>query len=261
VKDPALDDLPPIGALSEARALRKSFGARQVLDGVDLSVCEGEISVVLGGSGSGKSTLLRCLMGLEQPDGGTVRLLGKDLDACSPDTRMRLMLRTGMLFQFGALFDSMTVEQNVAFALRHVLKRPEDEIAHKVREKLLMVGLKDVGDLYPSQLSGGMRKRVALARAIAHQPKILFVDEPTTGLDPIMSDTIHQLILQLRDRLGMTVFCITLDLRAAFFLADRIAMLYRGRIISSGTPDEMRRETNPVVRQFVTASTHGPVLP
>ena len=169
------------------------------------------------------------------------------------------MMDTGVLFQFGALFDSMTVGENVGFALRHVQHRPEEEIRKLCRENLLMVGLKNVEDLYPAQLSGGMRKRVALARAIAHQPRLLFVDEPTTGLDPVMSDQINELILQLNARLGVTVLCITHDLAAAFKLADHMAMIVEGRIAASGTPAELRACEDPVVRQFLSASAHGPL--
>lgn len=259
----AAAELRPAGGevLVEAADLWRSFGGAPVLEGVDLRVHAGEVLVVLGGSGSGKSTLVRHLLGLERGDRGRVRLLGHDTSRLSTDAHARLMMQIGMLFQFGALFDSMTVEENVGFALRHVLHRPEAEIAAVVREKLLLVGLKNVGHLYPSNLSGGMRKRVALARAIAHEPRLLFVDEPTAGLDPVMSDTINELILQLRDRLGMAVLCITHDLGAAFRIADRIAMLYQGRIIAEGPPEAIRENPDPVIRQFVSGRAHGPITP
>jgi phospholipid/cholesterol/gamma-HCH transport system ATP-binding protein len=170
-----------------------------------------------------------------------------------------LMLQVGMLFQFGALFDSMTVGENVGFALRYVQRKPEEEIERRVRENLALVGLSDVEALYPAQLSGGMRKRVALARAIAHKPKLLCVDEPTTGLDPIMSDTINELILQMREKLGVTVLCITHDLGAAFKIADRIAMVYEGKIAAFGTPAELRASPHAAVQQFISASAHGPL--
>jgi phospholipid/cholesterol/gamma-HCH transport system ATP-binding protein len=238
----------------------KSFGPRAVLRGVDLGVPPGKITVVLGGSGSGKSTMLRLLLGLEAYDAGSVRLFGREVRQLGRDEYRELMLRVGMLFQFGALFDSMTVGDNVGFALEHVQHLPEDEIRERIRENLLMVGLKNVEDLYPAQLSGGMRKRVALARAIAHKPRFLCVDEPTTGLDPIMSDTINELILQMRDRLGATVLCITHDLTAAFKIADRIAYLFQGRILFCGTPDEVRACEDPIVRQFISGSAHGPIV-
>ena len=247
--------------LVEARNLWRAFEGAPVLEGVDLEVRAGEVLVVLGGSGSGKSTLVRHLLGLERADRGQVHLLGQEMGALSPDAHVRLMMQIGMLFQFGALFDSMTVAENVGFALRHVLRRPEEEIRTIVREKLLLVGLKNVEHLYPGALSGGMRKRVALARAIAHDPRLLFVDEPTAGLDPVMSDTINELILQLRERLGMAVLCITHDLEAAFRIADRIAMLYQGRILATGTPEEIRAHTDPVIGQFVSGRAHGPITP
>ncbi len=239
------------------RGVEKSFGDRQVLNGVDLEVPPGKVTVVLGGSGSGKSTLLRILLGLEGYDRGSVRLLGREVKGLSASASNALMMELGVLFQFGALFDSMTVGENVCFALRYVQKRPMDEIANRCRENLLMVGLKNVENLYPAQLSGGMRKRVALARAIAHEPRVLFVDEPTTGLDPVMSDQINELILQLNERLGVTVLCITHDLTAGFKLADHMAMLFEGRMVATGTPTEMLACEDPIVRQFLSASAHG----
>jgi phospholipid/cholesterol/gamma-HCH transport system ATP-binding protein len=237
----------------------KSFGDRPVLEGVSLELRRGEITVVIGGSGCGKSTLLRVLLGLERYDRGDVRLLGREVGTLTRAESSELMLQVGMLFQFGALFDSMTVAENVGFALRYVRRLPDAEIAERVRENLRLVGLKDVESLYPAQLSGGMRKRVALARAIAHKPSLLCVDEPTTGLDPIMSDTINELILQMRERLGVTVLCITHDLGAAFKIADRIAMLYQGKVAAFGTPDELRASPDPAVQQFVSGRAHGPI--
>ncbi|MAE94875.1 MAG: ABC transporter ATP-binding protein [Deltaproteobacteria bacterium] len=239
--------------------VEKSFQGEPLLRGLDLEARAGEVTVVLGGSGGGKSTTLRILLGLESYDAGSVRLLGREVrDLGRVETR-ELMMQVGMLFQFGALFDSMTVEENVGFALRHTRGWQRAEIADLVRETLLMVGLKDIQGRYPSELSGGMRKRVALARGIAHNPRLLLVDEPTTGLDPIMADTISELILQMRDRLGVTVLCITHDLGAAFKIADRIAFLYQGRVIESGSPDELRASTHEVVRQFLSGSAHGPI--
>jgi len=232
-----------------------------VFRGLDFAARRGELTTVIGGSGSGKSTLLRVLLGFEPYQRGSVRLLGQEVSDLGPEEHTNLMMHLGMLFQFGALFDSMTVYENVSFALRHVLRRPEAEIRRTVRENLLLVGLKQVEHLVPSQLSGGMRKRVALARAIAHQPDLLLVDEPTTGLDPIMAETINELILQLRERLGVTVLCITHDIHAAFKIADRIGMLYQGRIVESGTPDEMRASSHEVVQQFLAGSAHGPISP
>jgi phospholipid/cholesterol/gamma-HCH transport system ATP-binding protein len=232
-----------------------------VFRGLDFAARRGELTTVIGGSGSGKSTLLRVLLGFEPYQRGSVQLLGQEVSDLGPEEHTNLMMHLGMLFQFGALFDSMTVYENVSFALRHVLHRPEAEIRRTVRENLLLVGLKQVEHLVPSQLSGGMRKRVALARAIAHQPDLLLVDEPTTGLDPIMAETINELILQLRERLGVTVLCITHDIHAAFKIADRIGMLYQGRIVESGTPEEMRASSHEVVQQFLAGSAHGPISP
>lgn len=237
----------------------KSFGDREVLKGVDLVARPGGITVVVGGSGCGKSTLLRILLGLEPYDGGSARLLGQEVRDLGRHEARDLMMEVGMLFQFGALFDSMTVAENVGFALRYNRGLGNNEIRDVVRENLLMVGLKNVEDLYPSQLSGGMRKRVALARAIAHHPRLLLVDEPTTGLDPIMADTINELILQMRDRLGVTVVCITHDIGAAFRIADHLAMLYQGKVIESGAPEAMKNSANDVVRQFLSGSAHGPI--
>ena len=239
----------------------KSYGGVPVLEGLCLRVRRGVISVVLGGSGSGKSTMLRLLLGLEEYDRGSVQLLGHEVKAATRGEHAELMMQLGMLFQFGALLDSMSVYDNVGFALRHVRHMPEDQIRQIVRENLLMVGLKEVEDLLPSQLSGGMRKRVALARAIAHQPKLLLVDEPTSGLDPIMADTIIELILQMRERLGVTVLCITHDIGAAFRIADQISLLYRGRVIEGGTPDQIRESSNGVVQQFIAGRAHGPITP
>lgn len=250
--------------LTEMAALQdvwKSFDERAVLEGLSLAAQPGEVTVLLGGSGCGKSTALRVLLGLETYDKGSVRLMGREVGELGRADYKELMLRVGMLFQFGALFDSMTVSENVGFALRNVRRMQDEEIRHVVRENLLMVGLKDVEDLFPSQLSGGMRKRVALARAIAHQPDLLLVDEPTTGLDPIMADTINELIMQMNDRLGVTVLCITHDIGAAFKIANRIAVMYQGRVIAMGKPDEVRACEDPVVQQFVRGRAHGPIEP
>jgi phospholipid/cholesterol/gamma-HCH transport system ATP-binding protein len=244
-------------AHASLRDVWKKFGERPVLEGVSLDLRPGEVTVVIGGSGCGKSTLLRILLGLETYDRGSVRLFGREMKALSRPEQADLMGQVGMLFQFGALFDSMTVGENVGFALRYVQRRSDAEIAERVRDNLALVGLPDVEQLYPAQLSGGMRKRVALARAIAHKPSLLCVDEPTTGLDPVMSETINELILSMRDKLGVTVLCISHDLAAAFRMADRIAMIDKGRIAAFGTPDEVRACDDPAVQAFVAASTHG----
>lgn len=243
------------GEIARLSGVCKSFGARQILQGVTLEAPPGKITVVLGGSGCGKSTTLRILLGLESYDAGSVRLLGRELKQLSARERNALMLQpgVGVLFQFGALFDSMTVEENVAFALRHVQRLPEKEIRARCEEKLQLVGMENTGGLKPAQLSGGMRKRAALARALAHEPRILFVDEPTTGLDPLMSATINALILRLNKQLGVTVLCITHDISAAFSLADHMALLAEGRICAAGTPEQMRANQAPEVRRFLDA--------
>lgn len=237
------------------QGVHKAFGARPVLRGVDLEVASGRVTVVLGGSGSGKSTLMRILLGLESYDAGSVRLLGREVRKLSRQGARQLMLEVGVLFQFGALFDSMTVGDNVGFALRYVQGLSEQEVCARSLENLSLVGLEGVETLYPAQLSGGMRKRVALARAIAHQPRLLFVDEPTTGLDPLSSRAINRLILELNEKLGVTVLCITHDISAAFRLADRMALLHEGRMIASGAPEQMRASDDPVVRGFLDAAS------
>jgi phospholipid/cholesterol/gamma-HCH transport system ATP-binding protein len=251
----APDDAPPARVVG----LHKAFDGRPVLEGVDLEVQRGQISVVLGGSGCGKSTLVRILLGLESYDAGSVKLFGDEMSALGRDAQREAMMHVGMLFQGGALFDSMTVGENVAFALRHVRHLPDDAIRRICRDNLLLVGLKNVEGLYPSQLSGGMRKRVALARAIAHEPEMLFVDEPTAGLDPVMAATISELILQLRERIGVSVLCITHDMTSTYQIADRVALLYQGVVHAEGTPDEFRDHPDPVVRQFVEGRAHGPI--
>ncbi|MDJ0788453.1 MAG: ATP-binding cassette domain-containing protein [Myxococcota bacterium] len=248
----------PIHASLEG--VTKSFGDRPVLEGVDLEVPAGGITVVMGGSGSGKTTAMRLLLGLEEPDRGRACLFGQEVSH-SGRLHNEQMLRIGALFQFGALFDSMTVAENVGFALRYVRGLGDAEIASRVRDHLLMVGLKDIEHLYPAQLSGGMRKRVALARAIAHEPELLMVDEPTTGLDPIMKNTIVELILQMRDRLGVTVLCITHDVAAAFRMADHMAMLIHGRVAAAGDPQSVRESPDEAVRQFLSGGSFGPIEP
>ncbi len=239
--------------------LHKSFGKKSVLRGINLHVERGESMVVIGGSGSGKSVLLKHIIGLLRPDKGQVIIDGTDITKLNEKELYEMRKRFGMLFQGAALFDSMTVWENVAFALiRHTGMSPKEarEIAS---EKLKLVGLTGVEDLMPSELSGGMKKRVGLARAIAHEPEIILYDEPTTGLDPIMADAINDLIINLREKLKVTSVTITHDMKSAYKIADTIAMLYDGRIIHSGTPEEIRNSDNPVVRQFVTGSATGPI--
>jgi phospholipid/cholesterol/gamma-HCH transport system ATP-binding protein len=239
--------------------LHKSFHSQPVLDGVSLEIPRGEIFAIMGGSGEGKTVLLKHLIGLLSPDRGSIFVDGVDI--CRLD---RLELREvrkkfGMLFQGAALFDSMSVGDNVAFPLREHTKLKEREIRSRVRSMLSDVGLHGVEGKFPSELSGGMSKRVGLARALALEPEIVLFDEPTTGLDPIMSDVINQLILTTQKRIGITFVIISHDVKGTFELADRIAMLHKGKIVGQGTPGEMREDPNPVVRQFLAGSSQGPV--
>jgi phospholipid/cholesterol/gamma-HCH transport system ATP-binding protein len=245
-------------AVIAVRDLWTRLGERWVHRGVTLEVQPGESVAVIGGSGSGKSTLLRVMIGLEDPERGEVVVDGVRMNRATKPEIYGLMSRVGVLFQFGALFDSLTVWENVAFALR---KEGLSEVERRrvAIEKLKMVGLRDVEDLVPAQLSGGMRKRAALARAIAHEPEILFCDEPTAGLDPVLSDVITELILQMRDRLGVTTVTITHDLRSAYKLAERIALLYEGQVLVCESPERIRASENPIVRQFVEGRAQGPL--
>ena len=246
-----------------AKGLKKSFGRKIVLDGFDLEVASGESIVVIGGSGSGKSVFLKCLLGLMQPDVGSIVIDGDAMTASTRTVRDRIRRKMGMLFQGGALFDSLTVWENVAFALNErrngppVSRRQARELAV---EKLGAVGLgSDIADLSPAELSGGMQKRVALARAIAAEPEILLFDEPTTGLDPIMADAINNLILASVQRLGATAVSITHDMASARKIASRIAMLYQGRIIWDGPAADIDSSGNPYLDQFVHGRSEGPI--
>jgi phospholipid/cholesterol/gamma-HCH transport system ATP-binding protein len=243
----------------EIRGLSKRFGKKVVLDGLDLTVPEGKNTVVIGGSGTGKSVLIKCVVGLLRADAGEIRIDGEDVTKMDERELVRVRRKFGMLFQGSALFDSLNVEDNVAFALRRLHRYPEHQIPNVVEEKLAMVGLRDIQHLMPAELSGGMKKRVGLARAIASEPEILLYDEPTTGLDPIMADVINDLVIRLRESLGVTSISITHDMASAYKIADYIAMLYKGRIIEVGTPDEIRHSANPVVSQFVEGRAHGPI--
>jgi len=239
--------------------LHKSFGRNQVLRGANLKVEKGESMVVIGGSGSGKSVLIKHIIGTLKPDSGSVLIDGVDIAKMSENELYETRKRFGMLFQMAALFDSMKVWENVAFALMRHGKLKEKDAKEIASEKLRMVGLMGVEDLMPSELSGGMKKRVGLARAIAHAPEILLYDEPTTGLDPIMADAINDLIIDMKQKLSVTSVAITHDMHSAYKIADRIAMLYEGRIVAAGTPDEIKNTDNAIVRQFITGSAVGPI--
>ena len=237
----------------------KSFTGKPVLQGANLHIKEGESMVVIGGSGSGKSVLMKHTIGLLKPDKGCVIINGKDLSKLKEDEINEVRKLFGMLFQMAALFDSMTVGENIGFALKQHTDFSTTEINRKVTENLKMVGLKGIENLKPAELSGGMKKRVGLARAIAIRPKIILYDEPTTGLDPIMADMINDLIVDLNKKLNVTSLTITHDMFSAYKIADRIAMLYKGKIIETGTPEEIKSSENPIVQQFITGSAVGPI--
>jgi phospholipid/cholesterol/gamma-HCH transport system ATP-binding protein len=242
------------------RDLRKRFGPKIVLDGVDLEVADGESLVVIGGSGTGKSVLIKCILGILTPDSGSIEVDGIEVTALSRREREEIMQKFGMLFQSAALFDSLPVWENVAFRLLQIERLGRKEARAKAIATMAMVGLSaSVADLSPAELSGGMQKRVGLARAIAAQPEILFFDEPTTGLDPIMADVINELIARLVRQLGATAISITHDLASARKIADRIAMIYKGRIIWQGPVGRIDDSGNPYVDQFIHGRAEGPI--
>ena len=235
----------------EVRNLKKSFGTHCVLDGVNFSIEKGESVVIIGASGGGKSILLKHLIALLVPDEGDVLIDGEFLTHKNERELLKVRRRFGMLFQGAALFDSMTVAENIAFAFRRDRSLPEKEVAERVAHVLELVDLPGIEQKNPAELSGGMRKRVGLARAIIYQPQIVLYDEPTTGLDPIVSDSIDKLILRVRDRLKVTSVVVTHDMRSARRLGQRIFMLHNKQIYTTGTPEEIFQSTDPVVRQFV----------
>ncbi len=243
----------------EIKNLSKSFHNSKVLDQLNLTVQAGETMVIIGRSGAGKTVLLKNIIGLLKPDSGQVlidnqdvtKLEGKDLD--------KLRLKFGMLFQGSALFDSLTVEENVGFSLREHTRQTDKQINQRVRESLELVGLAGIESLMPAELSGGMKKRVGFARAICTRPAIVLYDEPTTGVDPIMADATNELILKLHDKLKITAIAVTHDMTSAYKIADRIAMLYKGRIIAVGTSQQIKSTTDPVVHQFITGEAWGPI--
>ncbi|MBF0372451.1 MAG: ATP-binding cassette domain-containing protein [Alphaproteobacteria bacterium] len=240
--------------------LRKSFGSKVVLDGVDLEVRRGESLVVIGGSGTGKSVMLKCILGLIKPDRGGIEIDGEEVARLSGRDRERVLAKFGMLFQGAALFDSLPVWENVAFGLIQGRRLDRGKARERAMEKLYQVGLgAEVAELSPAELSGGMQKRVALARAIASEPEIIFFDEPTTGLDPIMADVINDLIVKCVKELGATAISITHDMASARKIADHIAMLYRGKLIWTGATSEIDRTDNAYVDQFIHGRADGPI--
>jgi phospholipid/cholesterol/gamma-HCH transport system ATP-binding protein len=237
--------------LIELRKVSKRFGRLVVLRDLSLAIDEGQSIVIIGASGSGKSVMLKHIVGLLRPDSGEVYFDGNRIDDLPEKKLSELRTNFGFLFQMGALFDSLTVADNVAFPLVEHTQKPPDEITRIVQEKLTMIGMPESGAKMPGELSGGQKKRVALARAIALNPRVILYDEPTTGLDPIRSDVINELILKLQRELRVTSITVTHDMQSAFKIADRIVMLHEGQLIFDGTPDEVRRTEHPVVKRFV----------
>ena len=243
----------------EFKNVSKKLGTKQVLSGLDLSIRKGEVMVIIGQSGEGKSVTLKHIIGLMQPDSGEVYVNGECLNGMSTIELDRIRSKSGMLFQYAALFDSLDVRGNVGFALDEHTDLSEAEKAKIVADKLDLVHLSGIEQMMPSELSGGMKKRVGLARAMARDPEILLYDEPTTGLDPINADVINNLIIELNQKLGVTSVVVTHDMQSVYKIADRIAMLYKGKIIKVGPKQEFIEPDNPIVRQFVKGEAHGPI--
>jgi phospholipid/cholesterol/gamma-HCH transport system ATP-binding protein len=241
--------------------VKKSFERRKVFDSLDLDIVRGETLVVIGRSGCGKSVLLKHITGLMSPDTGSILFEGEDITHFNRKKLFEMRMHFGMLFQSSALFDSLSVGENLALPLRKHTELREEEIERIVREKLELVGLTDVYDSFPAEMSGGMKKRVGLARAVVMNPKVVLYDEPTTGLDPIMADVIDDLIRTLQRELKITSVVVTHDIKSAYLVGDRIAMLHEGKIIFSGTPDEVRETQNPMLRQFIEGNSEGPIRP
>ena len=246
-------------SIIEINGLEKSFGEKKVLCGVDLNIDRGESLVIIGSSGCGKSVLLKHINRLMTPDAGSVTVFDSDLANVTSRSLREIREKVGMLFQSAALLDSLTVGENVGLALKENSSLRDNRIADIVAQKLEMVGMSGTEELYPSDLSGGMRKRIGLARAISTDPEIVLYDEPTTGLDPITADLINDLIVTLHKKLSITSISVTHDMRAAYKTADRIVMLYNGKIEYEGTPEEIKRSGNPVVDQFINGRAEGPI--
>jgi phospholipid/cholesterol/gamma-HCH transport system ATP-binding protein len=242
-----------------AEHLAKSFGNREVLSDVSFTVATGRTLVIMGGSGSGKTTCLRILMGQEVPNRGTVRLFGENIHEIPPKKLSAIRRRYGVVFQSGALLNSLSVGENVALPMRELTRLDDEVIGIMVKLRLDQVGLRDFEDLRPSQLSGGMKKRVGIARALALDPEILFYDEPTSGLDPVMTAVITRLIRELSRDLGVASVVVTHDMKSAFDVADHIIMLYKGKVVAEGAPEDLENSEDPVVRQFVNGEADGPI--
>jgi phospholipid/cholesterol/gamma-HCH transport system ATP-binding protein len=251
-----MPDAPPV---IQIKQLSYRVNDTPILDRVSLEVRKGEIFAVLGLSGTGKTTLLRLISGLIRPDAGSILVDGRDITRMTEAEIIDVRRTVGFVFQYGALFDSLTVLENVGFWLFEHTTLPESEIREAVAERLAQVGLPGIEGRMPAELSGGMAKRVGIARALVGSPNVLLYDEPTSGLDPVIAATIDELIVQLRDRLGVTEVVVSHDIRSILDMADRLALLYEGRLRLVGTPDDFRQSTDPVVRQFLEGRTDGPI--
>jgi phospholipid/cholesterol/gamma-HCH transport system ATP-binding protein len=251
--------MPPMVTI-ECRDVWKSFGRKSVLRGLNLTIEPGETVVVIGQSGSGKSVLLKHIVGLIYPDRGAILIDGIDITKLNRKKLFELRMGFGMVFQGAALFDSYTVEENVGLAMREHTELSDDEVNRIAEEKLRMVGLDGVGDKHPAELSGGMKKRVGFARAIAMEPKCVLYDEPTTGLDPINADVINNLIVKLSNELHITSIVVTHDLASAYKVGDRIVMLHDGKVLFEGTPEQVKSTSNAIVRQFIEGRAEGPIV-
>ena len=255
---PAADDAPE--AIAELRGVHKAFGEQKILRGLNLRVQPGETIVVIGRSGTGKSVTIKHIVGLIRPDDGDIFVFGKNLWSLSPKERKSMRLRIGYLFQSGALLNWMTLGENIALPLLEHRRHLQDEERHAiVLEKLRLVNMESAWKKLPSEISGGMKKRAALARAIVLDPEIVLYDEPTSGLDPVISNTINELILETQSATGATQIVVTHDMESAYRIADRIAMLYDGKLIAIGTSEEIRSSTDPIVQQFIHGRTTGPL--
>ncbi len=243
----------------EIHNLYKSFGPQMILNNLNLTVRRGETKVVIGRSGVGKSVLLKSIVGLMRPESGSIKINGVEVTDLNEREYNKLRMEIGMVFQGGALFDSLSVGENVAFVLDEFMNLEAKTVKERVRDALGMVGLKDVEHLMPSQLSGGMKKRVSLARVLCMEPQIILYDEPTSEVDPITAVAINNLIRELRDKLKVTSIVVTHDMNSAYQIADSIAMFYKGAVIADGTPDEIRNSKNPVVHQFINGLHEGPI--
>ncbi|MDP8259409.1 MAG: ABC transporter ATP-binding protein [Candidatus Gygaella obscura] len=239
--------------------IEKSFGAHRVLNGASLKIKKGETKVIIGRSGCGKSVLLKHIVGILKPNNGEVLVGGTNVARLGAKELNQVRKKIGMVFQGGALFDSLNVAENVGFSYFEHTKMSRDEIIKKVEDSLSLVELYGIGALMPSELSGGMKKRVSLARAICSRPEIILYDEPTTGVDPITAAAINELIKNLHDKLQVTSIVVTHDMTSAYYVADSIAMLYQGKIIAEGTPTEIQNTDHPVVKQFITGAAEGPI--